>query len=135
MIWRRLYIPAQLGAILLAGGLAGFASLILGGALGGVAMGVAPEPTFRLTEGLLCADDARLEYFSIRRSYHRPGESEPHVECVAADGTRQDVLLKAILVVLLIAFAAAFTSVFVILLIPFSLAAYCAGRGMRGRSP
>ena len=109
--------------------------MTLGGALGGVAMGVAPERTFRLTEGLLCADDARLEYFSIRRSYHRPGEGEPHVECVAVDGTRQDVLLKAILVVLLMAFTAVFVSAFLALLIPFSLAAYFAGRDIKGRSP
>ena len=59
MIWRRLYIPAQLGAILLAGGLAGFASLILGGALGGVAMGVAPEPTGAIDSADVLGDPGR----------------------------------------------------------------------------
>jgi hypothetical protein len=130
---RRITLVAELLALLLACGLAVFPALTLGGALGGVAMGVAPEPAFGLTEGVLCEEDARLEYFSVRRSYHRPGESEPHLECVAPDGTRQDVLPEAILVIVSGAIVAVFAGSFVILAIPFSLAAWFVARGWRER--
>ncbi len=129
---KRIVLVALSLALLMACGLSVFPALTLGGALGGAAMGVAPEPVFGLTEGFLCEDDARLEYFSVRRSYHIPGESEPHLECVDPDGTRHDVLPGAILLVVLGAIGAVFAGSFILLAIPFSLAAWFISRGWRG---
>lgn len=81
-------------------------------------MGVAPEATFGLVEDVICADGTSLNYYEVKRSYHEPGESEPHVECVGEDGKSEDVLLRAVLVVLGLSFAGVFLVVFVPLFIP-----------------
>jgi hypothetical protein len=79
---------------------AGSFALTLFGAVGGVSMGVSPEPTFQLVEGIICPEDATLEYFEKNYSFHEPGEVEPNVECVSANGDRKDVTLLAIAAVL-----------------------------------
>jgi hypothetical protein len=132
---KRIALVAPILALLLACGLSAFPALALGGALGGTAIGIAPEPVFGLTDGLLCTGDARLEYFSVRRSYHLPGESEPHLECVEPDGARHDVLPQGIVIVVLGAIVAVFAGSFVTLAIPFALAAWFVGRGWRSRGP
>jgi hypothetical protein len=132
---KRIALVAPILALLLACGLSAFPALALGGALGGTAIGIAPEPVFGLTGGLLCQGSARLEYFSVRRSYHLPGESEPHLECVEPDGTRHDVLPEAIVIVVWGAICAVFAGSFVILAIPFTVAAWLASRGWRGSGP
>jgi len=67
-------------------------------------MGVAPRQTSAVAAPLLCRDGSQLATSEVRRSYHRPGESEPHLECIASDGTRRDVLFPAIGAVLGLAF-------------------------------
>ncbi|OGO09969.1 MAG: hypothetical protein A2Y93_10355 [Chloroflexi bacterium RBG_13_68_17] len=67
-------------------------------------MGVAPRQTSAVAAPLLCRDGSQLATSEVRRSYHRPGESEPHLECIASDGTRRNGLLPAIGAVLGLAF-------------------------------
>jgi hypothetical protein len=124
------HLLALLVALFGACGIAGFAALTLGGAVGGVVIGVAPERVLTLAEGLICPEGTSLEFSSVRRSYHRPGESEPHVECVGQDGSRQDALAKAILVVIVGAFATVFLAAFVAAAIPLSLAAFFVARAI-----
>ena len=106
-----------LGSLVLAAGIAGFIALILFGMIGGVAMGVAPQATFGLAAPLLCPAGSAMEYHSVVRSYHRPGESEPHLECVATNGERNDVLGNAIVLVL----AGVFVAVFLTVLLPLAV--------------
>jgi hypothetical protein len=101
-----------LGSLLLAAVIAGFLAIILFGAVGGVAIGVWPKATFGLVAPLLCPATTSLDYHEVIRSYHQPGESEPHLDCVQPNGTREDVLGKGIVIVLggawLILFGATF---------------------------
>ncbi len=76
-------------------------------------MGIAPAQTFALTQGIVCPS-GELEYSSIRRSYHKPGESEPHIECVSPDGGHRDVFFPAVVTILGIAFLGVLIPVFVI---------------------
>ena len=112
-------LPLQFGALITALMLSGFCALVSMGGIGGVAMGVAPEFTFGLVGDFVCPEGASLEYYSVQRSYHEPGESEPHVECVSVDGTRENALIPAILTVL----GGAFLIVFVPLFIPLAILA------------
>jgi hypothetical protein len=114
-------VLVQLGIIIAVASFAGFIALITAGGVGGVAMGVAPEFTFRQVEGLVCPDGTSLEYYSVQRSFHNPGESEPHVECVSEDGTVQDALFRAILTVLGVTFLGVFLIAFFGLLIPIEV--------------
>jgi hypothetical protein len=116
-----IHLLVQLGVLLFVGIIAGFTALISFGAIGGVAMGVAPESTFGLVAGVVCPEGTSLKYFDVKRSYHRPGESEPHVECVGENGGIEDALLEAILVVLGLTFAGVFLVVFVPLFIPLGI--------------
>jgi hypothetical protein len=111
----------HLGIVLVVALLAGFFALITAGAIGGVAMGVAPEFTFRQVASLICPEGSRLAYDSIQRSYHAPGESEPIVECIREDGTTQDALLRAIFIVLGVTFLGIFLITFLGLLIPIEI--------------
>ena len=86
----------QLLGLLIVCGCAGFFALTSFGVIGGVSMGVSPEPTFKLVEGVVCPEGSTVEYYEKKYSYHEPGEAEPHVECVSADGERNDVTLPAI---------------------------------------
>ncbi len=112
----------------------------MSGAIGGVAMGVAPAFTFSQVEGLICPDGTRLDYYAVQRSFHNPGESEPHVECVSEDGSTQDALLRAILIVLGVTFLAIFLIIFLGLLIPIEIIALvisrrgAAGKQVQGKS-
>jgi hypothetical protein len=90
----------QLIGFLVVCGCAGFFALIGFGIIGGVSMGVMPNPTFKLVEGVICPEGSTLEYYEKTYSYHEPGEVEPHVECVAPNGERSDVTLPAIGIVL-----------------------------------
>lgn len=95
------HLLTQLVMVSLAGSLAIFPALILAGAVGGVALGVAPETGFAAVSGLLCGEGEELVYSSVVRSYHEPGEREPRLVCVSSDGTAErDVLLSGILAVL-----------------------------------
>lgn len=95
---------------------------IMGG-IGGTAIGVAPEFTFRLVNGIVCPEGT-LEYYSVQRSYHEPGESEPHVECIRPDGHRENVLIPAIFSVLGFTFLTAFSGFLLITFIPLSAVAF-----------
>jgi hypothetical protein len=126
-------ILIQLGVILFVGLIAGFFAIISAGAFGGVAMGVAPEFTFGLVEGIVCQEGTSLEYSSIQRSFHLPGESEPHVDCVSEDGARKDVLLPAILAVLGLTFVAMFLAAFIFVLIPTEIVVLLVSRRVLSR--
>jgi ABC-type antimicrobial peptide transport system permease subunit len=116
-----IHLLVQLGVIVLVGAIAGFVALILFGAIGGVAIGVAPDTTFGLVERFVCSEGSSLNYYDIQRSYHEPGESEPHVECVGENEESEDVLLEAILVVMGLSFAGVFLAVFVPGAIPLAV--------------
>ena len=123
-----IHLLVQIGALLLIGAFAGFTALTLFGAIGGVAMGVAPEPTFGFVEDIVCQDGSKIKYYEVKRSYHEPGESEPHVECISEDGQSENVLLKAILVVLGITFAGVFLVVFIPVFIPVAIIGFIIAR-------
>jgi hypothetical protein len=103
---------------------AGFTALISTGAIGGGALGVAPQSTFNLVADWICPRDSVLEFYSVKRSYHRPGESEPHLECVAPDGTSQDVFLSGVLAVLGLSFGVVFIAVFILFFVPAAFLAF-----------
>jgi hypothetical protein len=127
------YLFAQVVALSLACAAAAFVGLPLAGFLGGGAIGVAPDLAFGIVEPVVCPDGSYLEFTAIRRSYHRPGEAELHVECVAADGSRKDVLLPAVLSVLGVAFLAVFAPVLVLVGLPLTLVAYVGTRAILSR--
>ena len=120
-----IHLLVQLVVILLVGSIAGFTALISFGAIGGVAMGIAPDSTFSLIEGIVCPEGTSLKYYQIKRSYHEPGESEPHVECIeAGQVVSEDVLPEAVLVVLGLSFAGVFLAVFVPVFIILAIIAF-----------
>ena len=86
----------QLLGLLIVCSCAGFFALTSFGIIGGVSMGLSPEPTFKLVEGIVCPEGSTVDYYEKKYSYHEPGEAEPHVECVSAGGERSDVTLPAI---------------------------------------
>jgi hypothetical protein len=105
------HLLVQIGVLIVVGVLSGFIALISIGVIGGTAMGVIPEFTFGLVEDYVCPG-ARLEYSSVQRSYHQPGESEPIVECVDEQGGREEALLPAITAVLVGTFLIVFLAIF-----------------------
>ncbi len=125
----------QIGIILVIAMFAGFLAFVISAAAGGVAMGVAPVFTFRQVEGWVCPEGTYLEYDSIQRSYHEPGESEPIVECVSEDGSRQDRLLQAILAVWGFLFLGIFLIIFFGALIPIELLFLIISRRRAGDQP
>jgi len=120
----RIHLLAQIVAITLACSVGGFIALVSFGAIGGTAIGVAPQFAFGLVEGYVCPEESRLAISSIRRSYHRPGEAEPVVECVAPDGTRQDVVGQSIVAVLALAFLIVFVPTIVVIGVPLAVIAF-----------
>jgi hypothetical protein len=112
---------------------AGFIALISSGAIGGSAIGVAPQVTFDLVEPVLCQPGETLEFHSIRRSYHLPGESEPRLECVDEAGLRRDVLGRGILYVLGAVFLATWLIAFLLIAIPLVIAALLLVRWFKRR--
>ena len=116
-----IHLLVQICILLLVGAIAGFTALTLFGAIGGAAMGVAPEPTFGLVEDIVCPVGSNIKYYDVKRSYHEPGESEPHVECISEDGQSEDVLIKAVLVVLGFSFIGVFLVIFIPILIPVAI--------------
>jgi hypothetical protein len=125
----------QIGIILLIALFAGFLAFVISAAASGIAMGVAPVFTFRQVEGWVCPEGTRLEYDSIQRSYHEPGESEPIVECVSVDGSRQDRLLQAILAVWGFTFLGVFLIIFFGVLIPVELILLVISRRQATKQP
>lgn len=105
------HLLVQLVVVAVVGATAGLCALVSMGGIGGTAMGVAPEFSFGLVADMVCPEGT-LEYYSVQRSYHEPGESEPHVECVGEDGEREDVLFPAVLAVLGLTFAGGFVIAF-----------------------
>lgn len=93
------HLLVQLGVLVAVGAMAGFGALTAMGGIGGVAIGVAPEFAFGLVADFVCPEGT-LDYYAEQRSYHSPGESQPHVECVSDDGLKEDVLVQAIVAVL-----------------------------------
>lgn len=118
-----IHLGVQALLVLSVSGAAAFAAILTAGAVGGVAMGVAPQPTFGLVEDLLCAEGFQLQYSSVTRSYHQPGESEPHLECVGPAGESEDVLLEGILAVLGLATLGSFAAAFLPAYLPLSILA------------
>ena len=101
---------------------AGFCALTTAAVVGGVGMAVAPEKAFSLVERFVCPSGTHIEYYSIKRSYHEPGESEPHIECVSPKGVRLDKTLSAVFTVLGLTFALVFLAILVVAFIPLSIA-------------
>lgn len=101
----------QLLALVAVCGASAFLALISFGALGGLSIALAPRSAFQMVEGVVCPAGSSIDYYEQKYSYHRPGESEPHVECVAPDGSRTDVTLKAIAAVLAGSFLVCFLPV------------------------
>ena len=93
------------------------------GFIGGVAIGVNPQDTYQIVSTIVCPEDSELTYYDIKRSYHSPGESEPHVECVYDDGRREDVTLPATLIFLGLVFGISVVLIFLTLFIPLSVLA------------
>ena len=124
-----IYLLAQVVALSIACSAAAFVGVPMAGALGGGAIGAAPEFAFGAVKGFTCPDGIQ-EFTAVRRSYHRPGEFEPHLECVGADGGRVDVLFRAILSVLGLAFLVAFVPVLLLVGIPLAVLAYLGTRAV-----
>ncbi len=101
----------QILALVVVGSAAGFLAIVLFGAIGGVAVAVTPEFSFGLVKDVICPD-GELEYYAVQRSYHEPGESEPHLECVENNEVHTNVLLPGIGSVLGLSFLAVFLLVF-----------------------
>ena len=76
----------------------------------------------------------RSNISSIRRSYHQPGESEPHLECVDEAGLRRDVLGRGILYVLGAVFLTTWLVAFVLIAIPLVITALLLVRWFKRRS-
>lgn len=110
-------------ALVAAGGVAMFA-IIMAAAIGGAAIGVAPEWSFGLVKPVICPGESRLHYYSIERSYHEPGESEPHLECISDDGQNQDVLLAGIAAVVVGTFLLFFGLSFIAIYLPLAVLAF-----------
>ena len=128
-----IHLFVQLGVLIVVGVMAGVGALIAMGTVGGVAMGVAPEFTFGLVADYVCPE-GELEYYAVERSYHEPGASEPHVDCITADGAKEDVLLPAILAVLGGTFLGSFLIVFVPVFLILAIIAYVITRKIIGSS-
>jgi len=122
-----IHFIVQLGVLIAVGAMAGFTAIIIMGGIGGTAIGVAPEFTFGTVGDIVCPEGT-LEYYSKQRSYHEPGESEPHVECVSVTGVHKDILLPAIFGVLGVIFVAAFSVVFLPIFIPLAIVAFIVTR-------
>ena len=127
------HLLVQLVVVAVVGVMAGLCALVMMGAIGGTAMGVAPEFSFGLVADLVCPEGT-LEYYSVQRSYHEPGESEPHVECVSEEGEREDVLLPAISAVLGLTFAAVFVIAFLPMWAVLAAATWFVTRRVMGTS-
>jgi hypothetical protein len=127
-----IYLLAQVVALSIACSAAVFVGVPSAGFLGGTAIGAAPEFAFGSVERFICPDGT-LEFTSIRRSYHRPGEFEPHLACVGADGDRVDVLFRGILSVLGVAFLVAFVPVLLFVGTPLALLAHFVTRALLSR--
>lgn len=124
------YFGIQVIVIIIVGSIAGCTALTAMGAVGGVGIGVAPEFSFGLVKGVVCPEGT-LEYYSVQRSYHRPGESEPHLECVNTAGDKADVLLQGIVALLGLTFVATFAIIFLPM---WAVVSWLATRVMKSRS-
>jgi hypothetical protein len=102
-------VAGQIILLVIVCSISGFVALTTFGAVGGVSIATAPEPTFKLFAPILCDEGTELQYRSERFSYHEPGESTPFVECIAPDGTVvKDVTGTAILVSMVASFLVCF---------------------------
>ncbi len=75
------------------------------------------EPSVRQVSGYICPAGTEVNIYSVRRSYHEPGESEQVVECISPDGSVQDVTGRA----LGITVGGSFVAGFLLCCIPLSL--------------
>jgi hypothetical protein len=102
-------LAGQIIGLVIVCSISGFIALTTFGAVGGISIATAPEPTFKLFAPILCADGTELQYRSERYSYHEPGESTPFVECIDSSGNVvKDVTGAAILVSMIASFLACF---------------------------
>ena len=122
-----LHLIVQFVGIVTAGLLAFLPAIVMMGVIGGAAIGLAPEITFGLVDDIVCPEGT-LEYYPIQRSYHGPGEFEPHLECVSDDGDHDDVLFPAFLWILGVIFIVLFVIIFLVLYIPLGLVAFLGTR-------
>ena len=113
------HLKAQLRLALGVGIFAAIAAAICMGAIGGPAMAIKPKKMLGYVSEKVCPG-GRLEYYEVKRSYHRPGESEPHVVCVSKNGTKTDITLKALGAVFWMVFKISFLAVFLPVFIPLS---------------
>lgn len=102
-------LAGQIIGLVVVCSISGFIALTTFGAVGGISIATAPEPTFKLFAPILCDDGTELQYRSERYSYHEPGESTPFVECIDSSGNVvKDVTGAAILASMIASFLACF---------------------------
>jgi ABC-type antimicrobial peptide transport system permease subunit len=112
--------PSIIGLVI-AFGLSVFIALVSSGGVAGVVFASNPEAIFKLAAPLACPNGT-LDYQQYHASYNPPGQYQFNVDCVAADGTRKDISLQAIVYVLALIFLACF----VLLGIPLGLIGFIA---------
>jgi hypothetical protein len=93
---------------------AGIVAVVAAAILGGPTLGLAPQFSVDLVAPLICPGGGRLQYMAFHQSYQRPGESTPHVECWASDGTHRDDTVQAIFTFFGAVAAVVFVPVFLI---------------------
>ncbi len=72
-----------------------FIALVSFGGIAGVAMATSPNEVFNYVAPFTCPNGT-VDYQEHHASYNRPGENQITVECVAADGTREDITFASI---------------------------------------
>lgn len=102
-------------------GLSAFIALISFGVVAGLSVALAPEASFKLVAPLACPNGT-LDYQEYQASYNRPGESQFKVDCVSADGTRNDITWQTLGYVTALSYLACFVP----LCIPLGLVGFTA---------
>ncbi len=72
-----------------------FIALTSFGGIAGVAIASDPEAMFKYTAPLTCPNGT-VDFQEYHTTYNEPGENNFFVDCVTADGNRNDVTLPAI---------------------------------------
>lgn len=106
-------LSVRIGAVLATSVVVFFTAIIFAAGFGAPATVMAPEFHYQLLEDVLCPEGTTIDFYSVQRSYHEPGESEPHVECVYEDGTRIDKTLQGFFAPLGMYFIICFVPLFI----------------------
>jgi hypothetical protein len=101
-----------------------------------VAITMYSEASFKFVAPLACPNGT-FSYRQLTGTYNRPGQfSGWNVECVSADGTRKDILLRVIGYLLALIYMACFVPMFIALgLIGFIKPPYLAGLENKDNPP